>query len=70
MNRTLQNRVARLEEEARRSDGVRYVVSDRPLSDAEWERGDRAAGARGEASLGPPLTEAEWDREFCRDARH
>ena len=66
MNRTLHNRLARLEE-AHAGQGVRYAVSDRPLSDPEWKRSTGDGWPTAEAGLSPLLTEAEWEREFCRD---
>lgn len=71
MNRVLQNRLAKLEE-AQAGQGVHYTISDKPLSDAEWERGadgGSTAEAHKEAGLSPLMTEAEWEREFCRDGR-
>ena len=38
MNRALESRLARLEDKARQKGGVRYVISDKPLSEEEWER--------------------------------
>ena len=71
MNHNLQGRLARLEDEAKARGGVRYVVSDTPMSEEEWERrrlGLPALEDYEEPKMGPPMTEEEWEREFCTPA--
>jgi hypothetical protein len=56
---------------------VRYIVSDRPISDEEWADGppylgDATAGSDVVFLLSPPMTIEEWEAEFCHghDPRH
>ena len=76
MNRDLQRRLRRLEIE-REGSGVRYIVSDQPLSDEEWASGppypsDALAGSSVVFLLSPPMSDKEWEAEFCHDdtSRH
>ena len=69
MNRALESRLARLEDKARQMGGVRYVISDKPLSEEEWERRRLGLPPREdyeEPELSPPMTNEEWEREHCR----
>ena len=71
MNRNLQSRLARLEDEAKAKGGVRYTVSRTPLSEEDWkrvQRGEPPLDWREEDDLGPPLTDAEWEAKFCTPA--
>jgi hypothetical protein len=79
MNRNLQGRLARLEQDQAR-DGVRYVISDMPLTREELEHVLAiGSGPNGEALsierkgnaiylLSPLLTEEEWAAKFCTPA--
>jgi hypothetical protein len=80
MNRNLQGRLARLEDDARETSGVRRVISDMPLT--QEELGQILAtgtGPGGEALsierkgnaiylLSPLLTEEEWVAKHCAPA--
>ncbi|AZO79623.1 MULTISPECIES: hypothetical protein [unclassified Bosea (in: a-proteobacteria)] len=69
MSRELERRLTALER-ATSPDRVRYIVSDRPLSDEEWQ----ATKCNGEYSetdaISQVLTEAEWVARFCANGKH
>lgn len=66
-NRDLSRRLVRLE--ADRSDRrIRYTVSDRILSDADW-LADLAGDADGPLEeMSPILTEADWIMKFADES--
>lgn len=69
MSRELERRLVALER-GRAGERIRCVVSDRPLSDDEWE----AARGNGDYSEGdkisPILTEPEWVARHCTGGQH
>ncbi|AMJ59375.1 hypothetical protein [Bosea sp. PAMC 26642] len=66
MNRELSRRLSRLEAD-QGSTRVRYIVSDRPLTEAEWHasKDDDRYDFDELDGLAPILTEAEWVERFC-----
>lgn len=64
-NRDIARRLLRLEAD-RHGDVVRYIISDRLLSDAEWqsEMDGRYSDRKNEPA--PVLTIKEWSERFCR----
>jgi hypothetical protein len=66
MSREISRRLAALEHD-RGGDRIRYVVSDRPLTDDEWQasKNDGADLVDDVHGLGPLLTETEWIARFC-----
>ena len=66
MSREIDRRLVALERD-RGGGRIRFVVSDRPLTDDEWHA-TKDGGALPFVEpdeLGPLLTEAEWVARFC-----
>ena len=60
----ISERIARLEVD-RSPDRVRYIVSDRPHSDEEWEATKGSEDYSGPDAPDQIPTEAEWIARFC-----
>lgn len=63
-SRDIARRLVRLEAD-RHGHGIRYVVSDRLLSDAEWHADMAGNWLPADCEAQPELTVAEWVSEFC-----
>jgi hypothetical protein len=68
VNRDLDRRLRRLEAE-RDQGGIRFEVSDRPLTEAECAAGPPYPSGE-YVTREQPMTVEEWEATYCHDARH
>jgi hypothetical protein len=65
MKRDLERRLHRLEAEREHS-GIRFDVSDRPLTEAEWAAGPPYPSG-GHLTREQPMTAEEWEATYCHE---
>ncbi|RDJ26700.1 modification methylase EcaI [Bosea caraganae] len=64
MSREISRRLVALER-AIHGNGIRYTVSDRPLTDEEWQESLAGTFVDQREELSAVLTEGEWQQQFC-----
>jgi hypothetical protein len=69
VNRDLERRLRRLEFKRCRG-GIRFAISDEPLSDEEWLGGPPNSDKPADSAREQPMGIAEWEATFCHDTRH
>ena len=68
MTRDLDRRLRALET-AGRVDRIKYTVSDRPLTDGQWDPTKDRADITEPVGASPVLTETEWTSSYCHADR-